>query len=1035
MDLGKGLRQALAKLSGRYVDEAAVNELIKDLQRVLISNDVNVRFVLQWSKKIKERALTEKPLPGIGLREHVVKVVYEELEAFMGKSFEPSLQKQRILLLGLFGVGKCVHPDTLVPMADGSLRRIEDIYHDAAGQELELEDGFVKESQIGIFGFDPSSLKMRSVSTTQVWKLKKTDSLYKIGLDNGNSCHVTITSEHPFFVLRDGQIFKTRADQLRLGDAVAVPRKLAFENSSVGFANLDHFPDDALLFDESLAESVRAFLKSRHGTLEAAHAQMGLPFAYCTLTAHLKHGRVWASVVRYCLATGANLDLPKTWKVQLGSGRPVSLPSAWSPELAEFLGYIVGDGHLTRKTVDLTTADDASAQRWTFLCESLFGLRPTVLFSKRSDAGLRRLVLSSPLLCHWVSSCFGIPFGNKASTVGLPKGLLGAPVPVATRFIRAYFDCDGHVSSDKRNIEFVSASRKLAEEFRTLLLRLEMPSSISAKTIKGRNYFRVLLCSKPVERFASQIGSILPERQSRLAGMASIGSGQRHGKHENLHVGNLLKQVREYYGYSIADLQHYVSSYGLYESNGVISRESLRQFLDALDRIEPSTTPLIESLRTPATYAALRTKLGATTPWLNASLFRLKQIGLIDENPDGMLMRSASGTALLSRRSDWELFQALSVLRQLSESDLNWVPVNRIELCDNVEYVYDLTVPDGHNFVANNIIVHNTTSAAKLARFYASKGLKVVLVGADVHRPAARTQLKQLSEQAHVSFFTLETNDAVAIAREARALSDKYDVVILDSAGRSAFDEQLAAELKEVASVLQPDSSFLVVSADAGQVAGKQAKQFHDAVGLSGVIITKMDGSGKGGGALSSVVESGSRIAFLGSGEKLSDFRAFDPKKFAASLLGFPDLELLLETVKTVSQEEKLEKAWEEGKLDYETFLSQLSAFKKMGPLKSVMQMLGQTDLPEELVGQSEKKLKAFEAAVHSMTLAERRNPALMKEATRQARVAKGAGMKESDVRELVQQFEKTQKMLKEVKRNKGLLAKLSKQFGGKLPN
>ncbi len=329
--------------------------------------------------------------------------------------------------------------------------------------------------------------------------------------------------------------------------------------------------------------------------------------------------------------------------------------------------------------------------------------------------------------------------------------------------------------------------------------------------------------------------------------------------------------------------------------------------------------------------------------------------------------------------------------------------------------------------------VGKTTTAAKLARFYASKGLKVVLVGADVHRPAARTQLKQLSESAHVAFFTLESNDAPAIAREARMLSDKYDVVILDSAGRSAFDEELARELKDVASVFEAQSSFLVVSADAGQVAGKQAKQFHDAVGLTGVIITKMDGSGKGGGALSSVVESGSRIAFLGSGEKLQDFKAFDPKKFAASLLGFPDLEELLETAKRVSEEENLEKAWDEGKLDYQTFLSQLKAVKKMGPLKSVMQMMGAHDLPEDVIGQSEKKLKSFESAVLSMTPAERTDPALMKESTRQARVAKGSGMKESDVRELVQQFEKTQKMIKDVKKNKGLLSKLSKQFGGKL--
>lgn len=327
-----------------------------------------------------------------------------------------------------------------------------------------------------------------------------------------------------------------------------------------------------------------------------------------------------------------------------------------------------------------------------------------------------------------------------------------------------------------------------------------------------------------------------------------------------------------------------------------------------------------------------------------------------------------------------------------------------------------------------------TTTAGKLARFYASKGLKVVLVGADVHRPAAKKQLQQLSEQAHVGFFTLESNDAVAISREARTLSEKYDVVILDSAGRSGFDAELAGELKDVARVFEPDRAFLVVSADLGQVAGKQAQQFSGTVKLDGVIITKMDGSGKGGGALTSVVESHSRLAFVGTGEKLSDFKAFDPKAYASTLLGFPNLGELLETAKSVSEEEKLEKAWESGKLDFETFLAQLRAFRKMGPLKNVMQMLGMHDLPEEFVGKSEEKLKSFESAVLSMTLAERKDPALMKQASRQKRVSRGSGLKESDVKELVQQFEKTNKMLKNVKKNRGMLAQLSKQFKGKLP-
>ncbi|MBI5036020.1 signal recognition particle receptor subunit alpha [Candidatus Micrarchaeota archaeon] len=321
-----------------------------------------------------------------------------------------------------------------------------------------------------------------------------------------------------------------------------------------------------------------------------------------------------------------------------------------------------------------------------------------------------------------------------------------------------------------------------------------------------------------------------------------------------------------------------------------------------------------------------------------------------------------------------------------------------------------------------------TSSAGKLARFYSAKGLKVVLVGADVHRPAAKEQLRQLAEQVRVDFFTLDA-DAVGIAKKAKELSAKYDVVILDSAGRSAFDEELAKELKEAADAFKPDASFLVVSADAGQVAGKQAKQFATISKLDGVILTKFDGSGKGGGALSSVVEAGCGIAFVGTGEKMADFEVFDAPAFASRLLGFPDLKSFLEKAKSVSDEEKMEAAWDEGKLDYETFLAQLRAFKKMGPLKGVMQMMGAYDVPEEMLGKSEEKLKQFEAAVLSMTLEERKDPHLMKEASRQERVAKGSGMDQKEIKELVQQFEKANKLLKGVKKNKGLLNQLSKKF------
>ncbi len=325
-----------------------------------------------------------------------------------------------------------------------------------------------------------------------------------------------------------------------------------------------------------------------------------------------------------------------------------------------------------------------------------------------------------------------------------------------------------------------------------------------------------------------------------------------------------------------------------------------------------------------------------------------------------------------------------------------------------------------------------TTTISKLAKFYQSKGLKVGVIAGDVHRPAAFEQLKQLAEQVQCGFYGVKgERDAVKIARDGeRELGLKSDVLIMDSAGRSAFDDELVREIKAVNVAFKPDERFLVVSADLGQVAGRQASEFNNAVGLTGVIITKMDGSGKGGGALSSVAVSGARVAFIGTGEKPSDFEAFDSTKFVAQLCGFSDLGSLLEKLKEASDEELAERAMEDGKLDYESFLAQMRAMKKMGPMKQVMQMLGLYDLPEELVGQSESKMKDFEAAVLSMTPNERTNPDLLKSKTRQARVAKGAGLKPDEVRELVNNFEKANKMVKMMSKNRGMMKQLGKMGG-----
>ena len=187
-----------------------------------------------------------------------------------------------------------------------------------------------------------------------------------------------------------------------------------------------------------------------------------------------------------------------------------------------------------------------------------------------------------------------------------------------------------------------------------------------------------------------------------------------------------------------------------------------------------------------------------------------------------------------------------------------------------------------------------TTSAGKIAYFYKSRGMSVGLVGADVDRPAAQEQLEQIAKQINIRYYTIKgERSARRIVEDALAKSNE-DILIIDSAGRSAFDGELVQELKEINDELKPDETYLVISGDVGQVAGKQAEEFNRAVKLSGVIATKMDGSGKGGGALSAVAASGTNVAFIGTGEKMDDFEIYDSTRFVGRLLGVPDIPVFI---------------------------------------------------------------------------------------------------------------------------------------------
>lgn len=325
-----------------------------------------------------------------------------------------------------------------------------------------------------------------------------------------------------------------------------------------------------------------------------------------------------------------------------------------------------------------------------------------------------------------------------------------------------------------------------------------------------------------------------------------------------------------------------------------------------------------------------------------------------------------------------------------------------------------------------------TTTAGKLAKFYKSRGLKVGLICADTDRPAAYEQLETLSDKAKVNFYGVKgEKNSIKIVQEGIEKLKENDVIIVDSSGRSAFDSSLIDEIKDINSIFKPDEKILVLSADIGQVAGKQATLFNEAVDLTGIIVTKADGSAKAGGALSATHSANAKVMFIGTGENIDDFKPYDSKKYVSRLLGFPDLEALIDKVKVLEEEMKIDKnKLMEDKLTMSTFLEQIKAAKKMGPLKDVFAMMGAPDLPKDIVSQGEENMKKFETIISSMTLEERDNPEIIKkQSSRAARIAKGSGNDLSNVKELMRQFDMINKMMSGFKHDRGMRKKIERMM------
>ncbi len=313
-----------------------------------------------------------------------------------------------------------------------------------------------------------------------------------------------------------------------------------------------------------------------------------------------------------------------------------------------------------------------------------------------------------------------------------------------------------------------------------------------------------------------------------------------------------------------------------------------------------------------------------------------------------------------------------------------------------------------------------TTTVAKLAKSLIKQGRRPLLVACDIYRPAAIKQLQVLGEQIGAPVFSMGQQNPVSIARASleHARSNNRDIVILDTAGRLHIDEELMDELANIKDQVNPDEILLIVDAMTGQDAVTVADSFHEQLGLTGVILTKLDGDTRGGAALSVKAVTGCPIKFVGMGEKLDALEIFHPDRMASRILGMGDILSLVEKAQATFDQEKareMERKIRQQEFTLEDFLQQMQQMRSMGPLEDLLGMIpGMGKQMKDIKGQvDEKELARVEAIIQSMTPSERRDPSIIN-GSRKKRIARGSGTRVQEVNRLLKQFEESRKLMKQ---------------------
>jgi len=416
---------------------------------------------------------------------------------------------------------------------------------------------------------------------------------------------------------------------------------------------------------------------------------------------------------------------------------------------------------------------------------------------------------------------------------------------------------------------------------------------------------------------------------------------------------------------------------------------------------------------------------------LNSALKRLFGAGVIDEDLVKELVKDIQ-RALLVADVDVNLVMGITKRVEKQALDEN-LPrgVSRREhiikvVWDTLAYFLgEKAVPLTINPGKPNLVMlvgiqgsGKTTTIGKLARYYQKRGIKTGVICADNFRPGAYSQLKQLAEMSNIPFWGDENGkDAVKLAKKGFSEMKKrgIELILLDTSGRHREETGLIKEMKNISKAVKPQEIILVIDGTLGQQAGSQAAAFKKATDIGSIVITKLDGSAKGGGALSAAAATQAPIKFIGTGEGMDAIEPFNPTKFAGRLLGMSDIKGLIEKVQEAQIEVDEDAAMRlmKGQFTLTDMMAQLKQLKKMGPIGKVMEMLGlQYKLPDDVAEIQEENLERFEVIMNSMTKEELDNPKLLK-SSRLKRIAMGSGTDTRDVRALLKQYNQMKKMMK----------------------